>query len=186
MDLPFLLETPLERNISSDLEWFKGMMWGFARPGHPEGTVGLHVKEVLKNIDALNVDADTRRDLRLIALLHDAFKYQIDPSKNRTPTYHHGYLARKFAEKYISDMNVIDSIELHDDAFRAWARGQRYGKWMESEVLARKLLKRLKNVQLYLLFYKCDNLTGDKSQEGYEWFSKFLSNHDANFVSKHS
>ncbi|MBI4140029.1 hypothetical protein HY483_03645 [Candidatus Woesearchaeota archaeon] len=171
------LENALERRICNDPEFLEGIFWGKSRPGHPEGTIALHVKEVLDNIDKLSVDADIRRNLRIIALIHDSFKYKVDPSKNRTPVYHHGFIARKFAEKYVNDLDILDIIELHDEAFRAWARGHRYNNWREAEVLARKLIGRIKDMKLYMLFYKCDTMTGDKSHEGYDWFGSFVSKH---------
>lgn len=45
-------ETELERELLHTPEFQVGMCWGEPRFGHPEGKVGLHVREVLDNIDA--------------------------------------------------------------------------------------------------------------------------------------
>jgi hypothetical protein len=44
-------ETELETRIVSDPEWQEGAAWGQPRPGHPEGVVGAHIEEVLRNVD---------------------------------------------------------------------------------------------------------------------------------------
>jgi hypothetical protein len=51
--LPFELETALERRIAEQPRWRSGVEWGRARPGHPEGTVKLHVAAILANVDRL-------------------------------------------------------------------------------------------------------------------------------------
>ena len=60
-------EDEVERKILSEPRWQAGTRWGEPRPGHPEGTVGVHVVEVLENLDRLGLDPRTRRKLRLVA-----------------------------------------------------------------------------------------------------------------------
>src|SRR3712207_9596297 len=58
--------------------------------------------------------------------------------------------------------------------------GSRDGKWDQAEARGRALLSRLgDNLELYLAFYQCDNQTGDKSQEPYEWFRHLATEHQA-------
>jgi hypothetical protein len=40
--------------------------------------------------------------LRIIAIIHDTFKYKVDRSKPKEGENHHGMLARRFAEKFIT------------------------------------------------------------------------------------
>lgn len=165
-------ETELEKKIVEDPEFNAGLSWGKPRPGHPEGVVSFHIEEVLSNVD-LYSKRDKRESLRLIAIVHDTFKYQVDATKNRSGENHHGYYARKFAEKYITDPKVLQVIELHDEAYNSWQKGFRDNKWDKAEERARKLIKDLgDNRELYELFFHCDNATGDKSSESYEWFIK--------------
>ncbi|MBK9330322.1 MAG: hypothetical protein IPM95_13695 [Sphingobacteriales bacterium] len=70
-------ETKLERNIVSKKDFVTGVMWGKPRQGHPEGKVLFHIGHVLKNID-LYSNSENRLKLRLIALIHDTFKYKVD------------------------------------------------------------------------------------------------------------
>ena len=70
-ELPFELETDVERAIAADPEWQEGVEWGTARRGHPEGAVKHHIADVLANVEREATSPDERRRLRLAALLHD-------------------------------------------------------------------------------------------------------------------
>lgn len=168
-------ETYLELKIISDPLFIDGALWGKPRNGHPEGLVIYHIGDVLKNID-LHSSIDNREKLRLIAIIHDTFKYKVDRTKNKDGENHHAMIARRFAEKYISDTDILDIIELHDEAFNSWRKGKLKNKWSVSEERALKLRDRLgKNIDTYMLFYKCDNSTGNKYSEDYQWFSELIN-----------
>ena len=132
MELPFILETPLERSIAADPEWQAGVVWGVPRAGHLEGPVMYHIADVLANIDRACPAATDRRMLRLIALLHDTFKYKVDEHKPRVGKNHHAHIARVFAERYISDPVLLDIIELHDVAYHCWRLGHHRQQWQAS------------------------------------------------------
>lgn len=161
-------ENPLERRITADAEWKRGSAWGRPRRGHPEGAVIAHIVEVLNNIDRMDVDGAVREDLRLIALVHDSFKIDVDTTRPRTGDNHHAMKARRFAERFIERADLLDIIELHDEAYNAW-RGL---KRDEGKAVARlyRLFQRLgESLELYLLFFEADNRTGDKGPESFEW-----------------
>jgi hypothetical protein len=163
-------ETPLEQRIVQDPDWQEGAAWGRARPGHPEGRVAEHIREVLANVDGLGTD---RRRLRLIALIHDTFKHQVDRSRPRTGDNDHARIARRFAERYVDEPGVLAVVEHHDDAYRAWRRARRTGDWERAERDARALIERLgEDLALFRAFYACDNATGDKAAEPREWFEQ--------------
>ena len=165
-------ENEIEKNILSDKEFLEGALWGEPRPGHPEGQVIFHIKEVLNNVNKYS-KSHNRNELRLIALVHDTFKHKVDRSKPITGDNHHAFIAKKFLEQYCSDDEILDVVELHDEAFNAWQKGNRDGKWDKAKERATKLIIRLgKSLDLYLTFYKCDNETGDKNQDCYHWFEK--------------
>ncbi|REJ72897.1 MAG: HD domain-containing protein [Planctomycetota bacterium] len=170
-ELPFSLETDLERRIAADPDWRTGADWGRPRSGHPEGAVKAHIADVLRNIDAFFSESANRERLRLIALIHDTFKFQVDPARPRSGENHHAMKARRFAERYITDADVLDVIELHDEAYNAWQKGARDGKWEKAEQRTESLLAGLGDrLGLYLAFYRCDNMTGDKQQDCFDWF----------------
>jgi hypothetical protein len=131
--------------------------------------VKYHITDVLSNINGTK-DPRTQK-LRVIALTHDTFKYQVNRDLPRVGANHHGFLARKFTERYTQDQDILEILELHDEAYNAWFSGSKTGNWQKAEQRARKLLTRLdQRTGLYLVFFRCDNKTGDKSPVSYEWF----------------
>ena len=169
-------ETELERRIVGDPAWVEGATWGDPRPGHPEGAIRAHVDEVLANVDRVALDPEDRARLRLVALIHDTFKHQVDPERPRVGANHHATLARRFAERFVSDPELLDVIELHDEAYNAWANGKRSGDWAAARARAERLLDRLGPwVGFYSRFYAADNATGSKCQEPFEWFSSIVA-----------
>lgn len=174
-ELPFKLETDLEVEICTAPEWQKGAVWGRPRPGHPEGQVRYHLIEVLANVERYATSPEERRDLRLIALIHDALKYRVDPYKPRTGENHHGMLARRFAERYLQDPALLEVIELHDEAYNSWCMGSRKGRWNDAEERAGLLIDRLgAHMALYLRFLRCDNETGSKQPDAVKWFIELV------------
>ena len=164
-------ETELERRILADPEWAEGARWGKPRRAHPEGSIAAHVAEVLEHVDRVAIDDEDRRRLRLVALVHDTFKHRVERRLPRVGRNHHGAIARRFAERYIDDAELLEVIELHDEAYNAWQKGQRDGNWPRAEQRAAALIQRLgRNLPLYLAFFHCDNATGDKRPDSYEWF----------------
>jgi HD domain len=165
-------ETEIERRIIDDPEWQRGVLWGVPRPGHPEGQVINHVRDVLANIDDLpDIGIDDRERLRLIALLHDACKAFV--RRGRTSTPNHGMLARRMAERFLDMPDVLDVIELHDEAYACWRQLDR-GQSAEAHRRARALLDRVDYcLDLYLVFYRCDTMTGDKDRGPLDWFEMF-------------
>jgi hypothetical protein len=176
MQLPFSTENDVEARIVADPAWQEGARWGEPRPGHPEGSVASHIAEVLTNVDRHAIDEDDRARLRLAALVHDTFKYQVDQTKPKSGDNHHAMLARRFAEGYLDDPDLLDVIELHDEAYNSWAKGIRSGDWASAEDRARALLCRLgSRLPFYLRFYRADNQAGSKSQEPLEWFDQLIA-----------
>lgn len=168
-------ETELEQRIIADPEFEDGAMYGEPRPGHPEGKVVFHIAEVLLNVDkySANYPLIIRDNMRLIALIHDTFKHKVDRKQSASGENHHAMIARRFAERYIYDTDVLDVIELHDEAYNAWCNGNRDNKWEKAEKRYERLIGRLgSNLMLYRLFYRCDNETGDKDQTNYNWFDE--------------
>ena len=164
----------LERELLALPEFQRGYNWGKPRFGHPEGLVGLHVIEVLKNIDDLPFDNDFLEDLRLIAIAHDTFKYkEFELLKNGKPKIHHGLIARRFLEDYIFDEKLLDIIERHDEAFHIW---RTHHVFNNPELAAKKLDALASDYtlhhDLYCNFFRVDTYTGDKLQAPFLWFQQ--------------
>lgn len=170
MELPFTPETDLERAVCADPEWLRGASWGIPRPGHPEGSVAAHVAEVLANVDRVAGNPRERERLRFVALLHDACKHLVDESRPRAGDNHHALLARRLAERFTDDRELLEIIELHDEACNAW-RAFHHGRAGRGEERARALVERLgPALPLYLRFFRADNGVPGKSPEPLDWF----------------
>jgi len=171
-------ENEIETAICSNDDFIDGCDYGKPRPGHNEGKVIYHIKEVLANVEKHAETEDERKALRLIAMVHDTFKHKVDRSKPKSGENHHGMIARRFAEKFIpADHDILQVIQRHDDAYNAWSKGDRDNDWTAAERRVDALIMGLiaeDIVELYKAFYYCDNNTGDKSQDCYYWFVEHI------------
>jgi putative lipase involved disintegration of autophagic bodies len=170
-------ENGIEEAIISDIAFIEGANWGKVRSGHPEAQVIYHIQEVLANIDKFYGDDADRGDLRVIAIVHDTFKYKVNQNLPKSGENHHGTIARRFAEKFPIHVDVLTVIELHDDAYNAWSQGDRHGDWYKANKRATNLINALQIencLELYVKFYKCDNATGDKSIRNFNWFNNLI------------
>ncbi|MEM9834868.1 MAG: hypothetical protein AAF828_00115 [Bacteroidota bacterium] len=168
-------ENSLEASFLEDAEFRRGLRWGVPRYGHPEGTIWRHILEVNENIDALPVDANTRRLLRTICWVHDTFKHIEDKSRPRDWSKHHGVYARKFLARFIDDPYLLQVVELHDEAYYIWRLTHLYHKFAEAEQRLKVLKKAIGPYwQLYYLFFKCDTSTGDKNPAPLNWFEETM------------
>lgn len=170
-------ETGIEEAIIASDDFILGVNWGRIRSGHPEGQVIYHIEEVLGNIEKYYANDEDRSSLRIIALVHDTFKYKVDQTKPKVGINNHGVIASLFAEKYINNITIFQIIEYHDEAYNAWQIGGRHGNWYEAERRANRLIQGLLLVgglDLYVKFYRCDNETGDKEQDNYKWFINLI------------
>lgn len=169
-------EDEMEWDLLKEPDFIKGLHWGFPRYGHPEGKVLLHVREVLDNIEKLDLEVKIRQKMRLIAIVHDTFKFLEDKGEARDWSRHHGLLARQFLEKRVDNKLVLDIIELHDEAYYIWCL-KFYHQQIASAHHRLNLLQRRfgDNLQYYYLFFKCDTRTGDKNQTPLRWFESTMT-----------
>jgi hypothetical protein len=166
-------ENAFESHLVQLPELYKGLLWGEPRFGHPEGKVVYHVKEVFGNIDRLaDLTMEQRANLRAIAIAHDAFKHLEEKGNPRNWYMHHGAISRRYLEAHTENTTILDIIELHDEAYYCW-RGAR--KLVNDEIVPRysleSLVDRVKPFLLeYMLFFRCDTMTGDKNLAPLKWF----------------
>ena len=174
MELPFELETELERRIAAEPQWREGIEWGAPRRGHPEGAVKHHVADVLANVEREATSPEERRRLRLAALVHDTFKYRAPERSARVGSEdHHGSHAARFLERFVDDEELVRVVRWHDEAFAAWLGLVTRGDRSRAEERARALVERLgPALPLYLCFFRADNATDGKSPKALEWFER--------------
>jgi HD domain len=175
VQLPFELETEVERRIAAAPEFHEGIEWGEARRGHPEGAVKHHIADVLANVEREATSPEERRRLRLAALVHDTFKYRApEGSAPVGSPGHHGTIAAEFLSQYVDDPELVEIVRWHDEAFAAWLGATKRGSWARAEQRAHALVARLgPALSLYLRFFRADNATEGKSAKSVEWFERF-------------
>ena len=161
-------ENDFERQVSADPELLAGVEWGKPRSGHPEGSVGAHVADLLKSLDGYGEDPERRRLLRAIALVHDSFKYQVQNWRPKSGANHHASRARRFAERYTDDPRILETVEHHDRPYNLWRKMQRRGS-LDTEAFD-AMLGELPDIPLFLRFVELDGSTEGKDPEPIEWF----------------
>jgi hypothetical protein len=159
-------ETDLERALLAEPRLRAGLDWGAPRPGHPEGRVADHVVAILAAIAA---DDPLRNDLRLLALVHDSFKAEVHPHVPWSPDNDHATLARRFAERFISDERLLATLELHDEPYWIWRHAD------APEQALQTLLARLPDLELFARFVELDAANEGKDLTFLWWFRRELA-----------
>jgi hypothetical protein len=172
----FRPESELERRLAADPELLAGLAWGKARPGHPEGTVGAHVADLLQILEEWGEEGERRGQLRFIALVHDSQKNRVQEWRPRSGENHHAMRARRLAERYSSDERLLAAIELHDRPYALWRKRQRKGA-LDVPGFAR-MLERIPDLALFVRFVELDGSTKGKNPEPLRWLKQELRERD--------
>jgi hypothetical protein len=166
-------ENDLERAVSEDPALLQGLAWGKPRSGHPEGSVGRHVADLLRRLEEWGDRGEGRSALRFVALVHDSFKYRVRDWLPKTGENHHAMRARRFAERYTADERLLSVIELHDRPYAIWRRLERKGRLDERQF--GEMMSKVVNPALFVRFIELDASTEGKSQEPVRWLRDELT-----------
>lgn len=158
--------------MAEDPELLAGLAWGEPRHGHPEGSVGAHVRDLLEALDSADDAAEIRSLLRFVALVHDAFKYRVREWLPKTGPNHHAVRARRFAERYTEDERLLGTIEQHDRPYALWRKMRRRGELDERGF--EDMMSRVPDPALFLRFIELDGSTEGKNPEPIRWFREEL------------
>jgi hypothetical protein len=165
-------ENDLERALAADPVLQEGLAWGKPRRGHPEGTVGRHVADLLETIERWGETGRRREELRFLALVHDALKFKVQQWRPHTGENHHAARARRFAEAYTSDERMLATIEHHDRPYNIWRKARRRGRPDQHAVDA--MLDEIPDPELFLRFVELDGSTEGKNPEPIRWLREEL------------
>jgi hypothetical protein len=168
----FRPETDLERAVSGDPQLLRGLAHGKPRQGHPEGTVGAHVADLLETIDRWAETGARRAELRFLSLVHDAMKYRVRDWLPKAGPNHHAMRARRFAERYTEDERLLATIELHDRPYALWRRQEPDGRGDKSAL--DRMLDRIPDLDLFARFVELDGSTDGKRPEPVRWLQDEL------------
>jgi hypothetical protein len=153
--------------VTEDPELLAGLAWGEPREAHPEGAVGIHVAQLLEEIDSDEETGERRADLRFIALVHDSFKYRVRNWLPRQGRNHHAMRARRFAERYTDDERLLATIEFHDRPYHLWKGMKKRGE-LDSEALE-EMLGRVPDHVLFQRFIEVDGASEAKNPGPIRW-----------------
>jgi hypothetical protein len=95
-------------------------------------------------------DDRLRGDLRVLAIVHDAFKAEVRAHERWSPDNDHAMIARRFADGYIADERLLTTLELHDEPYWIWRNAG------ATEGALQPLLARLRDIELFPRFVELD------------------------------
>jgi hypothetical protein len=169
----FTPETDLERALIADPVLQEGLAWGEPRRGHPEGTVGAHVADLLATIERWGESGRRREELRVLALVHDSLKNRVQNWRPKTGENHHAMRARRFAERYVRDERLLATIELHDRPYSLWRKMRRRGHTDDHAFT--EMVDRIPDLDLFVRFVELDGSTEGKNHEPIRWLKAELA-----------
>jgi hypothetical protein len=169
----FRPETERERALMRDAELRRGLAWGRPRKGHPEGSVGAHVAELLETIDRWGERGTRREELRFVALVHDALKFRVRGWLPKTGENHHAVRARRVAERYTDDERLLATVEQHDRPYGLWRKLRRTGRL--DEPAFDRMLQRIPDLDLFVSFVELDGSSEAKDPAPIAWLKEELA-----------
>lgn len=165
-------ENELERRVASDPELLDGLAWGEPRRGHPEGSVAAHVEDLLEELETWHEPPELRSKLRFMALVHDAFKDDVIERLPKMGRNHHADRARRFAERYTDDADVLSTIQHHDRPYALWRKMKRKGELDERAF--QKMVDDIGDLDLFVRFVELDGSTEGKTPAPILWLRSEL------------
>jgi len=165
-------QNELEERVTRDPTLLEGLAWGEPRTGHPEGSVAAHVEDLLETLDTWDEPADRREELRFISLVHDAFKGDVKERLPKMGRNHHADRARRFAERFTNDDDVLSVIQHHDRPYALWRKMKRKGS-LDDRAFT-KMLEGIPDIPLFVRFVELDGSTEGKTPGPIRWLREEL------------
>ena len=162
------------RAIQADPIYQAALSWGKPRGGHPEGALANHIAELEDNLEHIRsflTDTEEAR-LRVLIHVHDICKPHALTGVPSDHPQNHAFMAREFLARYSQDAELLAITQHHDDGFLLYTYG-RYANGLRERL--ERLLGRVKNPELFLLFWFVDGCTAGKSSHPITWFIDQIS-----------
>jgi len=156
-------ENDLEARLTRDPDLLEGLAWGEPRAGHPEGQVAVHVEHLLERLDSWDEPPARRAKLRFMSLVHDSFKNDVFERLPKMGRNHHADRARRFAERYTTDLATLAAIQHHDRPYNLWRKMKRKG-FLDERAFVKMLADR-PDMDLFVRFVELDGSTDGKTRE---------------------
>ncbi len=156
-------------SLKLDPAYQANLDWGKPRSGHPEGSLRKHIAELETNLERIQpqLSGEELWKLRLLIHTHDTSKPQAKSGAAIADPESHASLARQFLAKYVSDSDLLNIVQFHDEPYAIWKK-HRAGRDYSERL--RQLLEVIVGWDLFLAFLIVDGCTVGKSTEPLEWF----------------
>jgi hypothetical protein len=128
------------------------------------------VADLLATIDLWGETGQRRRELRVLALVHDSLKFRVHNWLPKVGRNHHAMRARRFAERYTTDERLLATIEHHDRPYAIW-RKQRRTLGLDTRGIDR-MLEAIPDLDLFVRFLELDGSTEGKKPEPVAWLKE--------------
>lgn len=157
-------------DVCADNRYQRNLDWGFARPGHPEGTIRAHIADLESNLDQLRHrfgDAEYWM-LKVLIHVHDTSKADAHPDVAIADPRSHASLARVFLAEYCDHADLLATVQYHDEPFALYRQYLSKGQYSQERM--NRLLNAIRNWDLFLAFNIIDGCTAGKTREPLEWW----------------
>lgn len=154
------------KKIKADPRYIEGITYGVPRPGHDEGSVANHLKELEETLFNLAPLVSMEEYLKLLVLIHvhDSFKLAGKRITGRQVSLRdpnsHASLGRAFLSEFTDDESLLAIVQFHDEGHALWKSWQRRGRFNTERL--QEALDLLPDKDLYLLFTVIDGYTVSK------------------------
>jgi len=156
--------------VLSDPRYLEGIEYGKPRPGHPEGKVRYHIRELEENLERLKsrISEEQYWKLKFLIHVHDTFKANAVPDSPIESPHSHASLATKFTAEFTEEADLLAMIQYHDVNFALWKQFAVTGAYDSQRF--ENLLETIQDWDLFLMFLIIDGSTEGKDPEKIRWF----------------
>lgn len=150
-------------------------MFGSARRGHSEGTIGAHIAELHGNLQIVKSLVDLtshpmskaeESNLQILIEVHDLFKKDALKGASIFHPQSHASLAATFLRRQGIDDSLVSIVQRHDKPYSLFRRRDILGAKLAEEFL--RLKSEIEDHDLFLTFQIIDNCTQGKLSPGGE------------------
>jgi hypothetical protein len=174
----------------------QGIMYGKPRTGHAEGCVKDHLADLDANLERLTragiVDAIQFQKLSILIHVHDTFKLWARQGSAIADPDSHASLARNFLRN-LFDVNrpelpseelrdLLEMVQYHDEGYALWKQFEAKGACNSQRL--DKVLRSIKDLDLFLLFTLIDGYTPSKEHSRIRWFADVVAGYLAELKDK--
>lgn len=161
-------------SMLDDQRYVRGINWGAARPGHPEGTIAAHISELTENLRAIMGDLSQveYEKAQIFIHAHDTFKGEAEKGARILDPKSHASLARSFVETRLGETALSAVIQYHDELYALW-RGEVRNGSLDSDRY-NTLVEKISDWDTFVTTKLVDSITSGKDIAPTVWALKLI------------